>query len=216
MLDLRFHVDGVEADASAVAPMLAFKLRVVNARPTEQIHSILLRCQIHLEVTRRRYDEREQEQLFDLFGPPPDWGRTLRRMLWAQVNASVPGFAAEAVFDLPVPCSYDLNVATTKYFHGLSGGEVPLRLLFSGTAFYATEDGRLQVAQIPWEKEALFRLPVRAWQDLMDRHYPNSGWLCLHKDVLDRLSQYKRQSGIPTWDQALESLLTSAEEKVPS
>lgn len=211
MLDLSFQVEGVEAVGAAVAPMLTFKLRVGNRDPAEQVHAILLRCQIQLEVTRRRYDDREQERLFDLFGPPPDWGRTLRRMLWTQVNVSVPGFAGNAVVDLPVPCTDDFNLAATKFFHALSGGQVPLRFLFSGTAFYAPEGRELQVAQIPWEKEAAFSMPVRVWQEMMGRHYPNSAWLCVRKEVLDRLSQYKRQSGFMTWEQALENLLASAE-----
>jgi len=213
MPDLTFFVDGVEAVAFAAAPTLAFKLRVANAHPTEQIHSILLRCQIQLETTRRRYERREQQGLFDLFGPPPDWGRTLRRLLWAQVSASVPGFVQSTVVDLPVPCTCDLSMATTKYFQTLSTGEVPLRFLFSGTAFYATEGRGLQVAQIPWDKEAVFRLPVDAWHEMMDRYYPNSAWLCLHRSVVDRLAEHKRQGGYPTWEQALESLLPSVTEK---
>jgi hypothetical protein len=43
----------------------------------------------------------------------------------------------------------------------------------------------------------------------MDHYYPNSAWLCLRKDVFDRLYEYKRQRGLPTWEQALESLLPS-------
>ena len=54
---------------------------------------------------------------------------------------------------LPVPCSYDLNIAATKYFYVLEEGEVPLLFLFSGTIFYAGADGRLQVQQISWNNE---------------------------------------------------------------
>ncbi len=37
--------------------------------------------------------------------------------------------------DLPVPVTYDLEIASTKYFHALTDGVVPLLLLFSGTVF---------------------------------------------------------------------------------
>jgi hypothetical protein len=71
----------------------------------------------------------------------------------------------------------------------------------------------LQVAPISWDKEARFKLPVRVWRDMMGSYYPNSAWLCLHKDAFDRLHQYKTLHGIPTWEEALESIIP-VEEKV--
>ena len=32
----------------------------------------------------------------------------------------------------------------------------------------------LQVAQIPWDREAAFRLPVRVWKEMMEQYYPNN------------------------------------------
>jgi hypothetical protein len=110
--------------------------------------------------------------------------------------------------DLPVPCSFDFNVAATKYFHALDDGEAPLTLLFSGTIFHENDEGHLQVAQIPWEKETAFRLPIRIWKQMMDHYYPNTTWVCLHREVFDRLDDYKRCQGLPTWEAALERLLT--------
>jgi len=103
-------------------------------------------------------------------------------------------------------------VAATKYFAGLEDGEVPLYLLFSGTVFYEATDGALQVSQISWDKEAKYQLPVSVWQEMMNFYYPNSAWLSLRRDVFDRLSRYKMRRGIPTWEQALESLLPAVEE----
>ena len=80
-------------------------------------------------------------------------------------------------------------------------------LLFSGTIFYEAPDGSLQIAQIPWSKEAAYRLPVSAWKNMMDTHYPNTAWLCLRRDVFERLHRYKVERGIPTWEQTLESIL---------
>jgi hypothetical protein len=89
----------------------------------------------------------------------------------------------------------------------LADGDVPLNFLFSGTVFYADENGALQVAPIPWDKEARFRLPVKAWHEMMEIYYPNTAWLCLRRDVFQRVYQYKVDRGIPTWEQALESML---------
>jgi hypothetical protein len=216
MPELSFRIDGVEPLNFAAAPTLGFKMRIENSPADQRIHSAMVRCQIQLEVTRRRYDAGEQERLFDLFGPPPDWGRTLRRMLWAQVTAGVPGFEGNTVVDLAVPCTNDMNVATTKYFQALSGGDVPLQFLFSGTVFYAGPNGMVQAAQIAWSKEAAFRMPIGTWQAMMDRFYPNSVCLCLPKDVAERLRRYKRESASLTWEHTVDSLLNNAEARVTS
>ena len=78
------------------------------------------------------------------------------------------------------------------------------------------EDGRLQVGQVPWDNEASFRLPAATWKGLMDLYYPNSAWLCLRKDVFDRLARYKSRQGLPDWNQTLERLLAAAEGAVTS
>ena len=111
------------------------------------------------------YQPEEQPPLRDLFGEPARWAQTLRSMLWTHTTVSVPSFTGDVVVDLPVPCTFDFNVAATKYFHALETGEVPLRLLFSGTVFHEAANGDLQAVQIPWEKETLYRLPVRVARD---------------------------------------------------
>jgi hypothetical protein len=214
MPDLTFHIEGAEVLPLAVSPTLALKLRVTNALPGEHVHTILLRSQIQIEALRRRYSAAEQELLFDLFGPSQDWSRTLRSLLWTQASVSVPGFVGSTLVDLPVACTYDLNVAAAKYFHALAGDDVPLSLAFNGTVFYAGDAGPLQVAYVPWDKEAKFRLPVSLWKDLMDRYYPRSAWLYLDKDVFNRLYEYKCRGGFATWEQTLDSLLALTGEKV--
>jgi hypothetical protein len=211
MPDLSFGVEAAEAVPYAAAPLLAFKLRVGNRLAGEPIHTIALRCQIMIDPARRRYQDEDQERLRDLFGEPERWGQTLRPMLWTHANVIVPSFTGSGAVDLQVPCTFDFNVAATKYFAGLTDGEVPLNLLFSGTVFYANGEGALQVAQIPWDKEARYRLPVAVWQQMMDIYYPNSAWLALRRDVFDRLYRYKVRRGMPTFEQALESLLPDEE-----
>jgi hypothetical protein len=120
----------------------------------------------------------------------------------------VPPFENETTIDLPVPCSFDFNIAATKYFAGLEDGLVPLNLMFSGTVFFESSQGSLLVEQISWDKEAHFKLPINVWHDMMDHYYPNTAWFCLRRDVFERLSQYKRENAIPTWEQVFENLLT--------
>src|SRR5215813_1645432 len=173
MPELNFDVEGAEPVPFAASPLLAFRLRVMetgscNGEGTP-IQSVALRCQVRIEPTRRRYMGEEPERLRDLFGEPALWDRALKSMLWAQTSIIVPPFTGSTVVDLPVPCTYDFNVAATKYFYALEDGEVPLCLLFSGTIFYQAQDGSLQVAPVSWEKEATYRMPVRVWKDMMER-----------------------------------------------
>jgi hypothetical protein len=170
-----------------------------------------LQTQVRIEPLRRRYAPGDQEGLRDLLGEPERWSQTMHTLLWTHTNIGVPAFTGSTEVDLPVHCTYDFNVAVAKYFYALEGGDVSLLLLFSGTIFYETDAGALQIAQIPWEKEAGFRLPVAAWKKLMDLYYPNSAWLNLQQDVFDRLYRYKMRRSLPTWEQALESLLDQAE-----
>ena len=207
MPDLSFKVEDATVIPYAAAPTLALKLRITNADAVQSIHTVALRCQIQMEVSRRRYSAEEQMKMRDLFGEPERWSQTLRSLLWTHVSVVVPSFQGSTLIDLPIHCTFDFNVAATKYFEGLMDGEIPLHLMFSGTVFYADSEDVLQVAPISWEQEARFRLPVKVWHEMMDAYYPNNVWLNLRRDVFDRLYQYKTQRGIPTWEQALESVL---------
>lgn len=213
MLDLHFQVEGAEPERVAAEPLLRFQLRITRA--AVPIQTIALRCQVRIEPGRRRYTPVEQRRLLDLFGTPERWGQTLRPLLWTHVNVMVRPFEGESRVDLPVPCSYDFSLAATKYFDALEGGEIPLCFLFSGTIFHQTEERGLQIAQVPWEKEASYRLPAATWKQLMDLYYPNTAWLGLRKDVFDRLGDYKRGHGLATWEQTVEALLAEKERKSP-
>ncbi|MGH7867433.1 MAG: DUF6084 family protein, partial [Candidatus Dormibacteraceae bacterium] len=200
MPDLQFQIEGVEVVPYAAAPLLAFKLRITSLPPDQVIHTLSLRCQVQIEPTRRRYEAAEQGKLADLFGAPERWARTVRSLLWMNTSLTVPGFSRSTVVDLQLPCTFDFNIAATKYFHALEAGDIPLCVLFSGTIFYNGEGDALQVAQIPWDREANFRFPAAVWKQMMDTHYPNTAWLCLERDSFERLYQYKVRQGIPTWE----------------
>lgn len=207
MPDLKFQIEGAEAVPHSALPLIALKLRISNYPVPEQIHTLSLRCQVQIEPARRRYAPEEQEQLLDLFGSPDRWGKTVHPLLWMNTSVSVPGFSGSTLIDLHLPCTFDFNVAATKYFHALGVGEVPLNVLFSGTVFYSDENGFLQATQIPWDREANYRLPVQAWKRMMDAHYPNSAWLSLRRDAFERLYRYKVHHGIPTFESVVEKLI---------
>jgi hypothetical protein len=213
MPNLDFSVEGAEVLRFAAVPSLLFKLRIANLEE-EPIRSVALNTQIRIAATQRHYDAAEQERLLELFGEPNRWKDTLRSLLWTHTVVQVPPFSGSTVADMPVTCTYDLEVVAAKYFYALEDGEVPLEFLFSGTIFYAGEDGRLQVARISWEKDAEFRLPVRLWKEMMERYFPNSAWIRLHRDAFDQLYDYKIRRGLPTWETAIEALLHASEQEV--
>ncbi len=206
MPDLHFQVEDVLASSNAATPQLMCKLRIANAEP-EPIHSVAMRVQIQIEPVRRRYTADERAHLKELFGEPEQWSKSLTPLLWTNANVNVSGFTGSTVVDLPLPCTFDFNVAVTKYIYGLEDGEFPISFLFSGTVFHAGRVG-LQIAQIPWDREARYQLPVRVWKEMMNLYYTNSAWLCLPRDIFDQLYDFKARHGIPTWEQAFERLLS--------
>jgi hypothetical protein len=119
----------------------------------------------------------------------------------------VNAFTGATDFQLPVTCSFDFNVAATKYFAALDHGEIPLQLLFSGSVFYRTADGQLQIAPVSWDQEAAYRLPVTVWREMMDRYYPGMVWVSLDREVFDRLAAYQSRHGHPNWQKAIDALL---------
>ena len=213
MPNLDFGVEGAEVLEYAAVPSLLFKLRIENLEG-EPIRSVALNTQVRIAATQRHYDAAEQERLLELFGEPSRWKDTLRSLLWTHTVLQVPPFSGSTVADMPVPCTYDLEVVAAKYFYALEDGEVPLEFLFSGTVFYAGADGRLQVERISWEKEAEFRLPVRLWKEMMEHYFPNSAWIRLRRDAFDGLYDYKVRKGLPTWEAAVEALLRASEQEV--
>ena len=215
MIDLDFAVLAAEMEPHAAAPTLLLKLRVTNAAPAVPVQNVMLQCQIRIEPTLRQYAPSEHEPLSELFGTPDRWGVSLHSMLWTYVNVLVPPFDTGCTFNMPVACSYDLNIAATKYFYGLEGGEVPLALLFSGTIFYRDSEGRLQIVQLSHDKEAAYRLPIQIWQSMMNHYYPDIAWLSLSRSVFDEFYRYKRQNGFARWEDALRSLLPRCSAEAP-
>jgi hypothetical protein len=206
--ELAFDCTGARADKYALAPSMSFVLRIAETSG-QQVDAIALRCQIRIEPARRRYSDAEAERLNDLFGDTQRWADTLKPLQFTTVSIMVPGFTGSTELDLPVTLSYDLEIGSVRYFAGLDAGEVPLLLLFSGTVF-AVAGGRLQVQQVPWSKEATYRLPVSVWREAIDAHFPNSAWIRMTRQTLDDLQRFKTGQALPTWDATIAALLERA------
>lgn len=207
--ELSFEVERATVLAHAAVPTLSFELRIDGPEGVA-IRAVLLNVQIQIAARRRAYDRSDEARLLELFGTSDRWGATLSTMPWVRTTVAVAPFSESTVVELPVACSYDLEVAASKYFHGLERGEVPLEFLFSGSVFYANAAGQLQTARITWESEAEFALPVRTWKEAIDGHFPGAAWLRLERESFERLNDYKSRNALPTWEAALDSLLKEA------
>jgi hypothetical protein len=204
--ELAFAVLGAAPVPYAAAPTLGFSLRV-DCPGGPPIRTVLLDTQLQIAARRRSYDANAHERLSDLFGPVKDWGSTLQTLLWTRMTLSIPAFTGSTVVELPVPCSFDMDVVASRYLDALPGGEVPLEFLFSGSVFYADADGRLQTTRLSWESEAEYRLPVAVWKETMEAHFRGTAWLRLRKDSFDRLAAYKSRRALATWEDAVDALL---------
>jgi Family of unknown function (DUF6084) len=208
MADLIFGCTGATAERYTATPTLTFSLTITESSGV-RVHAIALRCQIRIEPHRRRYSAAEAQRLHDLFGDPSRWAETVKPIQLVTVTTMVPAFTAVTEVNLPVPCTYDLEVASARYLQGLDDGTIPLLLLFSGTVFVATGDG-FSVELVPWSAEASYRMPVTVWHELVDLHFPGSAWLRCSRETLDALSAFKAKHALPTWDATLTALLAEA------
>lgn len=190
----------------AAAPTVGFRVKVTDGsgRP---VFTIALTAVITIEPSKRPYDPESRERLVELFGEPERWASTTTNFRWAQTEALVPAFTGSTEFELVVPCTYDLELAAAKYFHGLDDGAAPLRFHFNGTVFYEADDGRMQIVQVPWDRSPRFRMPIDVWRQTIDAAYPYRTWVPVHTETLDRLSRLKAESGEPTFDATIAELL---------
>jgi hypothetical protein len=212
MTDLEFAVLDLRPEPYAAAPTLLARVRLTQPEGAA-VHAVVLRAQIRIDAQRRGYTDAEKAGLLDLFGAPERWGETVRPFVWTHAATTVQGFTGSTEVDLPVPCTYDLEVAGSKYLHALSEGVVPLAFLFAGTVFSRTSvDGRpaFGVTQIAWHRDAAYRMPVLVWRELMAQHFPNTGWLRVDTRTLGRLQRYKSRRALPTWEEAFAALLKEA------
>ena len=213
MIDLDFAVEDVLVARNSAIPTLLFRLRVNNSEPDTAVENVMLQVQLRIEATHRNYTARERERLIDLFGSAEDWDRALRNVMWTNASVLVPAFYEICTVELAVPCSYDFDLAATKFFYAVETGDVPLLLLFSGTMFFRNDNGELQIGQVAHHKQALYRLPVPVWQRMMEECHHDSVWLRIDRELFEEIYRFKRERRLGSLNDALQRLteLASAE-----
>jgi hypothetical protein len=212
MAELSFTVVDVVPERYAATPNLLARVRI-GETTGERVHALALRAQVRIEPQRRRYDDVEERALLDLFGDRSRFAETLRPFAWLHASTVAQGFVGSTEVDLPLPCTYDFEVAGTTYLHALRDGEVPLLFLFSGTVFTRGTTG-FSVTQVPWDREARFRLPVAVWRDLMETYFPGTAWVRMRRDTVEALAYHRHVRGLTSWDDVVTSLLTEARSTV--
>jgi len=204
--DPEFAVLGARPVRYAAAPMLALDLQI--SEPSgRHVYMIALTIQLMIEPARRRYDDATRERLIELFGSPERWAVTTRSLVWSQLDVVVPAFTGSTTVAVPVSCSYDLELAASKYLYSLPDGEAPLALHFNGMIYYPGEDGGLQMVLVPWTKSIDFRMPVSVWRETVEHYYPGTAWLALRARTLEELQREKLKRGLATLDACVEALL---------
>jgi Family of unknown function (DUF6084) len=206
----QFTVLGASIVEDAAAPTLQFELEISESSGHE-VFTVALTAQINIDPARRTYDRETRARLVELFGEPERWASTTHSFVWAYTSTLVPSFTGSTRFSLPLACTYDLELAAAKYFYSLPDGYVPLSFHFSGSVLHRGDAGRIQVVAIPWSCTARWRMPVKTWRQMVDRHYPNSSWIRLHPDTAELLREYKTGAGLLSIDAAVAELLGRAE-----
>jgi Family of unknown function (DUF6084) len=209
-MDLAFSVQEAARVPHAAVPTVSIGVRI-DAPAGAEVRSILLDTQVQIAARRRGYPDESHERLAELFGPPGDWGRNLQTLPWARVTTVVPPFTGSAQVEIPLTCTYDLEVAAARYVDALPGGVVPLELIFSGTVFRAGPGGGLMAERIGWEPAAECRLPVALWREALRRHFGDTAWVRVGRDRHDRLAAFKARHRLATWDDAVDALLAAGE-----
>ena len=172
MRDLQFEIESVGRASDSNTMIARLGIRNHSVMP---VHSIRLHTQIQIEPGRRPYTPAEKSALLDVFGTPEQWRSSIRPLMWACADVVVGSFTASNLTDLQFPICSEFGFSAGKYLAGLQEGEIPLSFLFSGMIFFAARE-RPQVAPIPWDTEARFRLPVSAWKSCSMKRVRPEHW----------------------------------------
>jgi len=206
MSALAVAIVNARPSAQTAAPAIVFRLRIEHVTGG-RVHALALRCQVRIEPRGRKYTSDEQSRLYELFGDVSQWQRSLQPVTWAHAALMVPSFERHIEVDLPVACTYDLEVASAKYLHAARDGDVPLAFAFSGSIFAPDAGGSLTIEPVPWDLDATYRMPAGVWHAAMDQFFPGGGWLRLQRETIDRLQAFRGQHAVISWDEAIGLLL---------
>ena len=107
MPDLNFEV--VDAEVLSFAAVLEPSVQATyRERGEEPIRSVALNTQIRIAATQRHYDAAEQEAV--VVRRAAQVGRDAAEPALDPHRLQVQPFSGSTVVDMPVPCTYDLEV----------------------------------------------------------------------------------------------------------
>ena len=197
---LEFTILGAEPIEYAATPGVRFHLHVTEPEGRE-VYTIALSSQIHIDPARRSYDDATRERLVELFGAPERWGATTHPFQWARIESLVPSFTGSTAFTVEVPCTYDLEVASAKYFDVAARRRRAAHASTStgpcSTGRRRSPAGRARALEL---LGALERCRSTVWRRTIDAHYPGGGWVRLQQDTLEALAARKAERGEHSFD----------------
>jgi hypothetical protein len=200
MTRLVFEVVGAHPERYAAEPTLMLELQITEA-DGRAVHAVALKCQVRIEPQRRRYEPAEEARLLELFGETPRWGTRCARSVDPRRH-HVARFTGTTTIDLPITCTYDFEIAASKYLRARRrvrpAGAVLLR-----HRLHRTETGSAP----PPCRGIKMRVRSRSRRGA-------TRWTCtsptpggrVSRDTLDALQRYKAEQALPTWDQTFERL----------
>ena len=123
-----------------------------------------------------------------------------------QCSTMVQGFTGATEVDLPLPCTYDFEVAGSSYLHALRRRRDPAGCCCSAARSSPAGTTGFGVEQVPWDREARYRLPVAVWRDLMAALLPRTraGCGCDHDTLAALAALPGRRAGLTTWDETVD------------
>ncbi len=206
MTTLAFDTVDALVERYAAAPSIRLRIRV-RSDGEDAIDAVALRVRVQIEPFGRGYRNGEEHRLTEVFGERSRWAQAVRPLQWAENSVMVGGFTRETTFDVTLPCSYDLNVASGKFLSALEEGDIPLRLFFSGTIFRGSERG-FTVEMLPWSSECTARLSLQLWQEAMDTAFAGDAWIRVDRSTFNELRRYRAANSFYTWEDTFAHLLT--------
>jgi hypothetical protein len=196
-----------------VTPTLAFTIRIAELTGAN-VHAIALRCQIRIEPRRRRYTDTETDRLVDLFGEASRWTETLQPMQLATVSAWCPGSPARPArsFGAVQLRPGDRVDAVLPRARGRNGGAA-----VAGSAAQCSSrtaaDTRSSSCRGRRSRGTACRWLL--WRDMVERDFPNSGWLRCSRETLEALAATAPGTRCPTWEHTIRSLLSNRRLSAP-
>lgn len=205
----------LEANAETRAASPAIRLRFRLRAEGEPVDALALRARIQIEPALRDYAPDEIPPLEALLGEKRRGARWNAPLQWCEVSTVLGQFERELEFELVLPCTFDAQIVSSRYFAALTSGMIPVHIFFNGTIFRGSPGG-FSVEMLPWNLDCAAEIPLQTWQAAMDACFPGQAWIRIDRATFDALSRVRRDYATGGWDATFEYLLSHLEEPAES